>query len=99
MESTSPHSYDPNLYWDKPAIIDFLHGNTAIRTEDWRYIRYDEDRAGEELYNLSEDPNEWRNLIQESPDSASPFRRWLPSSYAKEVPTKGAYIFDLETYT
>jgi len=95
----TPLLRDPNLYWDKPAIIDFLYGNTAIRTEDWRYIRYDEDQAGEELYNLSEDPDEWRNLIQDSPDSASPFRRWLPASYAKEVPTKGAYIFDSETYT
>ena len=94
----TPLLREPDLYWDKPAIIDFLYGNTAIRTENWRYIRYDEGRAGEELYNLSRDPEEWDNLIQESPNSASPFRRWLPGA-AKEVPTKGAYHFDLEAYS
>ena len=48
---------------------------------------------------LSDDPDEWINLIQEFPNSAAPFQRWIPSSYATEVSTKGAYTFDPETYT
>ena len=35
-------------------------GEYAIINKDWRYIRYGED--GEELYRVSDDPNEWENL-------------------------------------
>jgi len=71
---------------------------SAIRTEHWRYIRYDEGRAGEELYNLQDDPEEWRNLIGKSPKKAKELKAWLPSSYADAVPTKKAYHFDDKAY-
>lgn len=90
---------NPRVPWKVPAIIDYLKGNTAIRTKDWRYIQYDEGRKGEELYDLVSDPNEWTNLIGTHRELAGPFKSWLPESYAKEVPSKGAYEFDSSNYS
>ncbi|MEM7146588.1 MAG: sulfatase [Verrucomicrobiota bacterium] len=42
-----------------PAISSYGDGNTAIRTERWRYIRYED--GSEELYDHKVDPNEWIN--------------------------------------
>ncbi len=90
---------NPDMPWYHPAIIDFLKGNTAIRTKDWRYIQYDEGRKGEELYDLINDPNEWTNLIETHSELTVPFKEWLPSSYPEETPTKRAYRFDSDQYT
>ncbi|MEM9367279.1 MAG: sulfatase [Planctomycetota bacterium] len=43
-----------------PAISSYGAGNTSIRTEQWRYIRYED--GSEELYDHWIDPNEWDNL-------------------------------------
>ena len=95
----TPLLKNPDRPWKHPAIIDFLPGNTAIRTEHWRYIRYDQGRAGEELYYLPDDPEEWRNLIGQFPEKAAELKTWLPRLYATTVPSKGAYRFDRQTYT
>jgi arylsulfatase A-like enzyme len=95
----TPLLKDPDLPWKQPAIIDFLSGNTAVRTEDWSYIRYKEGRAGEELYNLKNDPEEWRNLIGKFPEKANELKAWFPGSYADAVPAKKAYHFNEKTYT
>ena len=42
-----------------PAISSYGEGNTSIRTERWRYIRYED--GSEELYDHSVDPDEWKN--------------------------------------
>jgi arylsulfatase A-like enzyme len=89
---------NPKAQWKHPAIIDYLKGNTAIRTRDWRYIQYDEGRKGEELYDRVSDPHEWTNLIEKHPELVGPFKAWLPNHYAEEVPTKGAYDFDPSNY-
>lgn len=96
---TTPLLKNPKSPWKHPAIIDYLKGNTAIRTKDWRYIRYDEGREGEELYDLVSDPNEWTNLIFTHKELTRNFESWLPESYAEEVPTKGAYQFDSIQYS
>ncbi len=87
----------PNQNWDHPAIIDFLKGNTAIRTKDWRYIRYE--KGGEELYDHASDPNEWTNLAEKYDYLIPELKAWLPSEYANTTPSKNAYTFDLDTYT
>ena len=43
-----------------PAITSYGSGNTSVRTERWRYIRYED--GSEELYDHQIDPNEWTNL-------------------------------------
>lgn len=40
-------------------------GYNAIRTDDWKYIRYLELEGMDELYNLSEDPYEMNNLVND----------------------------------
>ncbi len=44
----------------EPAFTTFKFNNHAIRTADWRYIRYA--NGDEELYDERNDPNEWTNL-------------------------------------
>jgi arylsulfatase A-like enzyme len=51
---------DPNAPWDDPAIMTHGQNNHAIRTEEWRYIRYA--NGDEELYDETHDPYEWTNL-------------------------------------
>ena len=51
---------DPAAKWDHPAITTHGYQNHAVRTEGWRYIRYA--NGDEELYDESNDPNEWTNL-------------------------------------
>lgn len=42
------------------AISSYGEGNTSIRTQRWRYIRYED--GSEELYDHRVDPDEWINL-------------------------------------
>jgi arylsulfatase A-like enzyme len=43
-----------------PAISSYGNGNNSVRTEYWRYIRYED--GSDELYDHRIDPNEWTNL-------------------------------------
>ncbi len=56
--SVKPRLQDPNAK-RPPAISSYGAGNTSIRTERWRYIRYED--GSEELYDHSVDPDEWTN--------------------------------------
>ena len=42
------------------AFISYGPENTAIQTERYRYIRYED--GSEELYDHQNDPHEWTNL-------------------------------------
>jgi arylsulfatase A-like enzyme len=55
---------DPKAPWDKPAITTHKFMNHAVRTENWRYIRYA--NGDEELYDESKDRYEWTNLAAKS---------------------------------
>ncbi len=55
---------DPKAAWDNPGITTYGFKNHGIRTEGWRFIRYA--NGDEELYDESADPNEWKNLAQNS---------------------------------
>jgi arylsulfatase A-like enzyme len=57
--SVKPQLADPTST-RPPAISSYGDGNTAIRTERWRYIRYED--GSEELYDHGSDPDEWTNL-------------------------------------
>ncbi|WP_430814968.1 sulfatase [Carboxylicivirga sp. RSCT41] len=48
----------------KPTITSWGRGNYAVRTKEWRYIRYFD--GTEELYNHKSDANEWYNLVNDS---------------------------------
>jgi arylsulfatase A-like enzyme len=58
--SLVPLLKNPSLDWTKPALTTHGEGNHSVRTERWRYIRYND--GGEELYDHTTDPHEWFNL-------------------------------------
>ena len=68
----------PDAPWDKPAIMTWQYNNHAIRSEDWRYIRYA--NGDEELYHNSMDPLEWVNLAKkpEYAKEKEELAKWLP---------------------
>jgi arylsulfatase A-like enzyme len=51
---------DPNANWTTPALTTHGFQNHAVRTEQWRYIRYEQ--GAEELYDETKDPYEWTNV-------------------------------------
>lgn len=84
--SLVPQLRDANAPRGWPAITTHNHDNHAIRTEDWRYIRYAD--GSEELYDMKNDPNEWHNLASrpENATTIEKLRRWLPKENAKPAP-------------
>ena len=62
-----------------PVISSYGEANTSIRTQHWRYIRYED--GSEELYDHRVDPNEWANLAANSKFSETKKR------LAKFIPT------------
>ena len=68
----------PQKEWDWPVIMTHGDDNHAVRTRRWRYIRYRD--GGEELYDHSKDPHEWRNLAGEASysDVIEELQRVLP---------------------
>lgn len=68
-----------------PAVSSSYFGNHAIRSRDWRYIRYAD--GAEELYDHRNDSDEKRNLAAESAHTEvkAELARWLPKNPAPEV--------------
>ncbi|MCB1227979.1 MAG: sulfatase [Verrucomicrobiales bacterium] len=65
--------------WDRPAVTTLEPHSHAVRSENWRFIRYAD--GSEELYDHTRDPNEWTNLAR---DAATLTERekaahWLPT--------------------
>ncbi|MGB7323772.1 MAG: sulfatase-like hydrolase/transferase [Rubripirellula sp.] len=79
-ESLLPQLIEPDAKRDRPVLSTWYYGNHAIRSNDWRYIRY---RDGtEELYDHRNDPGEHTNLAG-NPDFAAiiaEHKKWLPKT-------------------
>jgi arylsulfatase A-like enzyme len=89
--SLMPLLKDPSAKWDRPAVTTYLRGNHSVRSERWRYIRYND--GGEELYDHSNDPHEWTNLANKPETSKikTELAKWLPKVDAPDSPLrKGA---------
>ena len=61
-QSLVPLLVDPSQKWDSVAITVNRRNNYSLRTEKYRYIRYQ--NGGEELYDHDKDPQEWTNLAK-----------------------------------
>ena len=59
-ESLVPLLRDPRLRTGRTVATMFNANNASLRTDRWRYIRYED--GSEELYDHRRDPNEWENL-------------------------------------
>jgi len=58
--SIVPLLKNPGKKWDYPTLTTMGRNRHAVRSERWRYIRYQD--GSEELYDHSTDPLEWKNL-------------------------------------
>jgi arylsulfatase A-like enzyme len=59
-EDLKPLLANPEATWGQPALTTYMFNNHGIRSEKWRYIRYND--GSEELYDEEKDPMEWTNL-------------------------------------
>ncbi|HEX8257939.1 MAG TPA: sulfatase-like hydrolase/transferase, partial [Allosphingosinicella sp.] len=57
--SLLPFVADPALI-DDAAAVTTMYGSAALRTNNYRYIRYED--GSTELYDIVADPNQWTNL-------------------------------------
>lgn len=84
--SLLPLLRNPQAKWERPALMTYLKGNHAVRSERWRYIRYSDGSV--ELYDHAEDPNEWYNLAEQERYAGvlAAHSHWLPKSEMRQVP-------------
>ncbi len=89
-QSLRPLLADPKARWERPAITTYGRGNHAVRSQDWRYIRYAD--GSEELYDHRRDPQEWTNLAGDARYAAikAELARWLPQENAPDAPGRKA---------
>lgn len=73
----------PNSPWPYMAQSSFGPGNYSIRSERYRYTRYND--GSEEFYDHQTDPNEWENLINK------PGTESLIKKHAAFIPKKQGY--------
>jgi len=76
--SLGPQLKDSKAKRDWPAITSHNQGNHAVRSARWRYIRYAD--GSEEMYDMQDDPQEWKNLASDPAHAATiaEHRQWLP---------------------
>lgn len=76
--SLVPLLKNPTLSWERPALTTSGCKNHALRSERWRYIRYED--GSEELYDHDRDPLERTNLAS-NPEFVAikqDMQKWLP---------------------
>ncbi|AWB68890.1 sulfatase [Saccharobesus litoralis] len=56
----TPLLFKPDAQWQHAAVTTFGPNNHAVKTDRYRYIRYED--GSEELYDHKTDPNEWHNI-------------------------------------
>lgn len=69
---------NPAAPWERPAITTYTRQNHAVRSENWRFIRYAD--GSEELYDERTDPNEWKNV------AANPEHAPIIAELARSLP-------------
>lgn len=97
--SLAPQLRDAQAPRKWPAITTHNPGNHTVRTDRWRYIRYAD--GSEELYDLTADPNEWRNLAGESQHAARKreLAAWLPKTSAPHAPGSAQRVLTYDPVT
>ena len=84
LQGTSllPLIHHPELKWEKPVLSTWYYRNHAVRSEDWRYIRYRD--GSEELYDHRNDPGEHLNLAgnPQYAEIIEEHKKWLPENDA-----------------
>lgn len=97
--SLKPFFENKNYKKSSPSVTTYMKGNHAVRTERYRFIQYHD--GSMELYDHKVDPHEWDNQV-DNPDYKhimDSLKIFVPQNNADDVPRKGAFRFDRETYT
>lgn len=83
-----PWLKNPKAPKKDPVVTTYGFRNHAVRSEQWRYIRYSD--GGEELYDRTKDPDEWTNLAARPELAAvkADLARWLPKHDEPDAPTR-----------
>ncbi len=85
--SLVPLIKNPHADWPYPAVVTHSphwHGPChAVRTERHHYIHYSD--GGEELYDMTRDPNQWDNLANDPEHRVviAELKKWLPRKMAE----------------
>ncbi len=84
--SMRPLLLDPEAVWKRPALTTQGRNNHAIRSQNYRYIRYAD--GSEELYDHRSDPGEFNNLADDFrlDDVKNQLSQWLPKKNVPEAP-------------
>ncbi|CAM3971776.1 MULTISPECIES: sulfatase [Pseudoalteromonas] len=61
-QDLSPLLNNPDAQWEHAAVTTYGPNNHAVKTERYRYIRYED--GSEELYDHENDKNEWHNVAE-----------------------------------
>lgn len=101
LEGTSlvPQLENAGSVRERPAITSHNQGNHAVRTVQYRYIRYAD--GSEEFYDLKKDPQEATNLAG-NPDFAEAIenhRRWLPKVDVPPAPNSASRVLTYDKAT
>lgn len=62
--SLAPLLKAPRAAWRRPAFSE-IEGGRSVRSGDWRYTEWQGGEMGASLFNLSSDPGEKRNLVDD----------------------------------
>lgn len=94
--SLAPQLKDAAAGRDAPAITTHGPGNHAVRSQQWRYIRYAD--GAEELYDMAGDANEWTNLASDARHAAvkRDLARWLPKADAPPAPGSRSRLVEIK---
>jgi arylsulfatase A-like enzyme len=79
-QSLVPLMKIPQREWNHPAITSFGLGNYSVRSTNYRFIQYFD--GSRELYDLRDDPHEWKNLI------GDPKMKQVIDEHASFIPQK-----------
>jgi len=93
--SLDPLFSSPDLEWPYPVRTTFGPGNIALRSERYRYIRYED--GSEELYDHQEDPLEWNNLLANTTERSRYSE--IIEEFQSHVPTSWAPMAEMNYYT
>ena len=85
--SLVPLLRNPEQPW-QPTVTTHGRLNHAVRSEDFRYIRYAD--GSEELYDHRVDPMEWTNLAEDGSyeEAKRELSEWLPGANVPEAPVQ-----------
>lgn len=87
--SLAPVLKNPSIAADRNVLLPSNEkGSYAVINTNWRYISYND--GGEELYNVKEDPNEWKNLAADEKyrPIMQEMQKSAPKTFAPEVTPK-----------